>query len=116
MGEHDFASFARPGHKRETTIRTVLSCNVSRRGPLIVFGVEGTGFLWNMVRIMVGTMVEVGLGIHEPADIEKMIAARDRRAAGYTAPPHGLYLQWIKTCDATTGESLAAEAASPRGD
>jgi tRNA pseudouridine38-40 synthase len=97
VGEHDFASFCRPGHKRETTVRTVHSCDVSRRGPLIVFGVEGTGFLWNMVRIMVGTIVEVGMGIHAPADINTMLAAKDRRAAGYTAPPHGLYLQWVKT-------------------
>jgi tRNA pseudouridine38-40 synthase len=98
IGEHDFASFARPKHKRESTVRTILSCQLSkRRGPLLVVGIEGTGFLWNMVRIMVGTLVDVGLGRHEPGDISTMLAARDRRAAGYTAPPHGLYLQWVKT-------------------
>ena len=53
--------------------------------------------MWNMVRIMVGTLVEVGLGKFAPADIETMLAARDRRAAGSTAPPHGLYLQWVRT-------------------
>jgi tRNA pseudouridine38-40 synthase len=52
-----------------------------------------------MVRIIVGTLVEVGLGRFTPDEIPKMIAARDRRAAGATAPPHGLYLQWIKTKD-----------------
>src|SRR6185369_12514185 len=66
VGEHDFASFARPGHGRENTIRTVLSCDVSHRGSLVVIGVEGRGFLWNMVRIIVGTLVEVGLGKHQP--------------------------------------------------
>jgi tRNA pseudouridine38-40 synthase len=97
VGEHDFASFARPGHKRETTIRTVHSCTVSHRSPRIVVGIEGNGFLWHMVRIMVGTLVEVGLGRFEPADIPRMLAAQDRRAGGSTAPPQGLYLQWVRT-------------------
>ena len=97
VGEHDFASFARPGHGRENTIRKVLSCDVSFRPPILVIGVEGTGFLWNMVRIMVGTLVEVGLKRCTPDDIDRMLAARDRQSAGQTAPPHGLYLQWIKT-------------------
>ena len=97
VGEHDFASFARPGHGRDNTVRTVLMCDVSFRPPLLVIGVEGTGFLWNMVRIIVGTLVEVGLGRTAPHEIEAMLAARDRRAAGPTAPPHGLYLQWIRT-------------------
>lgn len=96
VGTHDFASFARPGHGRENTVRTVLGCDVTRRGPKLVVGVEGTGFLWNMVRIIVGTLVEVGLGRHAPGAIDQMIAAKDRRAAGPTAPPHGLYLHWIR--------------------
>lgn len=95
VGTHDFASFARPGHGRDDTVRTVLACDVGYRKPRLVFGVEGTGFLWNMVRIIVGTLVEVGLGRHAPVDVDQMIAARDRRAAGGTAPAHGLYLQWI---------------------
>jgi tRNA pseudouridine38-40 synthase len=97
VGEHDFASFARPGHGRENTVRTVLSCDVSFRPPMLVIGVEGTGFLWNMVRIIVGTLIEVGLKRYTPDDIDHMLAARDRQSAGQTAPPHGLYLQWIKT-------------------
>jgi tRNA pseudouridine38-40 synthase len=96
VGTHDFASFARPGHQRESTVRTVLACDVHWRKPKLVIGIEGTGFLWNMVRIMVGTLVEVGLGRHEPGAIADMLAARDRKAAGPTAPPHGLYLQWIR--------------------
>ena len=97
VGEHDFTSFARPGHGRESSVRTVLDCSVSRRGAILVVGVEGTGFLWNMVRIMVGTLVEVGLGRHAPEAVPQMLAARDRQAAGSTAPPHGLYLQWIRS-------------------
>jgi tRNA pseudouridine38-40 synthase len=97
VGEHDFASFARPGHGRTHTLRCVQACQVSRRGHMVVIGVQGTGFLWHMVRIMVGTLVEVGLGRHRPDAIGDMIAARDRKAAGGTAPAHGLYLQWIRT-------------------
>jgi tRNA pseudouridine38-40 synthase len=63
---------------------------------MLVIGIEGSGFLWNMVRIIVGTLVEVGLGKYSPDDMAKMLAAKDRRAAGSTAPPDGLYLQWIK--------------------
>lgn len=96
VGEHDFASFARPGHGRENTIRTVIGCEVSARGPRVVIGVEGSGFLWNMVRIMSGTLVQVGVGNTSPEQIPTMFAARDRQAAGPTALPHGLFLQWIK--------------------
>jgi len=96
VGEHDFASFARPGHGREHTMRTIHCCEVSWRGPRVVIGIEGSGFLWNMVRIMVGTLVEVGMGRYEPDEIPRMLEARDRLAAGPTAPAHGLYLQWIK--------------------
>ena len=94
-GEHDFTSFARPGHGREHAIRTVHRCTVAARGAKIVVGVEGRGFLWNMVRIMVGTLVEVGLGRSKPEEIATMLSARDRESAGPTAPPHGLYLHWI---------------------
>jgi len=100
VGTHDFASFAKPGHGRESTVRTILDCSVSSRGPMLVIGVEGKGFLWNMVRIIVGTLVEVGAGRHPPAAVSTMLAARDRRAAGPTAPPQGLFLQWIKTREA----------------
>jgi tRNA U38,U39,U40 pseudouridine synthase TruA len=63
----------------------------------VVIGVEGNGFLWNMVRIIVGTLVQVGIGRIRVDEIPDMLAACDRTAGGPTAPPHGLYLQWIKT-------------------
>jgi len=115
-GEHDFASFARPGHGRENTVRTVHACDISFRAPKLVIGIEGSGFLWNMVRIIVGTLVQVGIGRTQPEEIPDILAARDRRVAGPTAPPHGLYLQWIRT-DAdpeTTARRLArARLADP---
>jgi tRNA pseudouridine38-40 synthase len=97
VGEHDFASFARPGHRRFSTIRTIYGCDISFRSPFAVIGVEGNGFLWNMVRIIVGTLVQVGIGRLPVDEIPDMLAACDRKAGGPTAPPHGLYLQWIKT-------------------
>lgn len=99
-GEHDFASFAKPGHGRATTVRTVHECRVHARGPRLVIGVRGSGFLWNMVRIISGTLIEVGLGRFSPADVAAMLAAKDRQAAGPTAPANGLYLQWIRFKDA----------------
>jgi tRNA pseudouridine38-40 synthase len=97
VGEHDFASFARPGHGRDTTVRTILRADVHCRLPRIVIGIEGSGFLWNMVRIIVGTLVEVGMGKYGSEKIKEMLDAKNREAAGPTAPPHGLYLQWVKT-------------------
>ncbi len=110
VGEQDFASFAKPGHGRVNTVRQILECAVTRRGNRIVIGVEGTGFLWNMVRIIAGTLLEVGLGRFTPTDVDAMLAARDRRSAGGTAPAHGLFLQWIRF--ASPPESSASPAHS----
>ena len=63
---------------------------------MLVIGIEGSGFLWNMVRIMVGTLVEVGLGRHSSESVPAMLEAKSRQAAGATAPPEGLFLQWIR--------------------
>ena len=104
VGEHDFASFCKPGHGRESTIRTVHECSIAARGPRIVIGVRGSGFLWNMVRIIAGTLIEVGGGRTQPEGIPQILAARDRRAAGTTAPPHGLFLQWIRFGDSVYHE------------
>lgn len=95
VGEHDFASFAKPGHGRESTVRTVLDVGVRREGEMVIIAVEGTGFLWQMVRIIVGTLVEIGMGRYSPYKIPEMLAAKDRKAAGPTAPAHGLILDQI---------------------
>ena len=97
VGEHDFSSFARPGHGRDHTVRTIYDIDVHCRLPRIIIGIEGSGFLWNMVRIIVGTLVEVGMGKYGPQKVKEMLEARDREAAGPTAPAHGLYLQWVRT-------------------
>ncbi|HTL29316.1 MAG TPA: tRNA pseudouridine(38-40) synthase TruA [Tepidisphaeraceae bacterium] len=107
VGEHDFASFARPGHGRTNTVRTIFGCDVSFHRPRLVIGIEGTGFLWNMIRIMVGTLVEIGMGRYAPESITEMLEAKNREAAGPTAPPHGLYLQWIKATDHAPAEQNA---------
>ena len=96
-GEHDFASFAKPGHGRETTVRRVRTADVRRTGDRVVLEFVGGGFLWHQVRIMVGTLIEVGLGRRTPESVAAALAARDRQAAGPTAPPHGLCLLWVRT-------------------
>lgn len=97
MGEHDFASFTRIAHGRESTVRTIFDCKVDEISPTrCAIHVAGNGFLYNMVRIIAGTLVEVGRGKLEPADILAILAARDRAAAGPTLPPQGLCLMWIE--------------------
>jgi tRNA pseudouridine38-40 synthase len=98
-GTHDFAAFVRPGHGRESTVRTVFGIDVSQRGPVVVLGFEGSGFLWNQVRIMAGTIIEAGMCMREADDLKRILESKDRTQAGKTAPAHGLYLQWIQFTD-----------------
>ena len=93
MGTHDFACFqASGGNERETTVRTIYSLTVKRQGNDVVLEVTGDGFLYNMVRIITGTLVEVGLGKRKPEELAAVIESCDRRNAGHTAPAEGLYL------------------------
>ena len=93
VGRHDFRSFtANPGYERESTVRRLTRCEVRRSGPLLTFLLEGDGFLYKMCRGIVGTLVQVGQGKIAPADIRRILAHRDRRVAGMTAPAHGLVL------------------------
>lgn len=93
-GTHDFACFqAAGGTVRETTVRTIYGLRVSEPAAgLLHIEVTGDGFLYNMVRIIAGTLVEVGQGKKTPEQIPEIIAAGDRQQAGHTAPPQGLYL------------------------
>ena len=96
VGTHDFAAFCGAGSDLQgTTERTIHSCTVTRQGDLVLFTVEGDGFLYNMVRIMVGTLLEIAAG-RLPADsLPAIIEGRDRTAAGPTAPALGLHLEQV---------------------
>ncbi|MDP7030016.1 MAG: tRNA pseudouridine(38-40) synthase TruA [Phycisphaerales bacterium] len=97
VGRHDFASFTRLNHGRESTVREVHACDVELTGGReLAITVSGEGFLWNMVRIIAGTLVEVGAGRRSVESIEASMSARDRAAAGVTMPPEGLALLWIR--------------------
>lgn len=91
-GEHDFKSFCQTGAQVESTVRTIYSVEVEEQGADLVIRVCGNGFLYNMVRIIAGTLLEVGQGRIQPEDISKILAAKDRAVAGPTAPAHGLML------------------------
>ncbi|MBQ8822736.1 MAG: tRNA pseudouridine(38-40) synthase TruA [Lachnospiraceae bacterium] len=92
VGEHDFKSFCQVGAQVETTVRTIYDLTVEEQGPELVIRVTGNGFLYNMVRIIAGTLMEVGQGKKKPEDIPGIILAKNRQAAGPTAPPQGLML------------------------
>lgn len=127
VGEHDFAAFARAGHGRESTVRTVFACRVTDADPAAASSappgpagatggdpgdawvgagrrlrieVSGSGFLHNMVRIIAGTLVEAGRGRLAPGDVDEALRTGDRRRAGPTLPPRGLCLEWVRYADA----------------
>lgn len=96
-GRHDFKSFAaRSGYERESTVRQLTRCRIQRRGPLLTCIIEGDGFLYKMCRGIVGTIVQAGLGKFPPGEISRMLAKKDRRVAGMTAPAHGLVLWKVR--------------------
>lgn len=95
VGRKDFTSFMAADSTVKDTVREVYSAEVSKEGDVITFRVSADGFLYNMVRIFAGTLVEVAYGKLSPEDIPRIIEARDRRLAGSTAPPEGLYLNRV---------------------
>ena len=92
VGEHDFKSFCQVGAQVQSTVRTLYQAQVEEQGDDLVIRVCGNGFLYNMVRIIAGTLMEVGQGKRSPEDIPTILEKRDRAAAGPTAPAHGLTL------------------------
>lgn len=106
IGTHDVAGLAAADHGRTSTVRTIFDCFVEQppvfldEGPQVHIVVEGGGFLYNMVRIIAGTLVEVGRGRFEPQVIDEILATGDRRKAGPTLPPQGLCLEWIRYAEA----------------
>ena len=96
VGEHDFAAFCAAGSSAKTTVRKMLAASVQREGDRIIFTVTGTGFLYNMVRILAGTLIQIGKGERRPEDMAEIIASCDRHKAGPTAPAKGLILKEIR--------------------
>ena len=89
VGEHDFASFCSSGSQVESTVRTVYRLEVDKNDDVISIIISGNGFLYNMVRIIVGTLIKVGLGVYPPEYVKEIIEAKDRNAAGPKAPACG---------------------------
>ena len=96
VGTKDFKSFAAGDEKREDTVRTIFRCDVTDENDWVSVDVEGNSFLYNMVRNIVGTLVEVGVGRWNPEKIKEILEARDRTAAGPLAPATGLCLMHIE--------------------
>ncbi len=103
VGTHDFAAFCGAGSSVEDTVRTVRRCSVERQGDLVLFTVEGDGFLYNMVRIMVGTLLDIAAGRLAADSIPAIVHSLDRGQAGPTAPAQGLCLAQV-FYDAREGE------------
>lgn len=95
IGEHDFTAFMCTDSDMENCVRTVHDAYVTRVGDEVVFSVSANGFLYNMVRIMVGTLFEIGAGRRDAESIRFALSGRDRLLAGMTAPPDGLYLHRV---------------------
>lgn len=93
IGTHDFASFCGNKRMKKSTVRTIMDIAILEKQGEIEIRYTGDGFLQNMIRILTGTLIEVARGEREPESVEQILAARNREAAGYTAPPQGLRLE-----------------------
>ncbi|MEG1741498.1 MAG: tRNA pseudouridine(38-40) synthase TruA [Acetivibrio sp.] len=91
-GEHDFKSFCSIGTQVKNTVRTIYALEIKKKEDLITIQVTGSGFLYNMVRILAGTLIEVGRGRRQPEDMKRILEGKDRSLAGPTAPAKGLRL------------------------
>lgn len=96
LGKHDFVSFCNVRTSVEDTVRTVKELMIEQEGPDITIRITGNGFLYNMVRIIAGTLIRVGRGFYEPTKVKEILEARERTQAGVTAPPEGLTLVCIE--------------------
>lgn len=96
VGEHDFKSFCSAGAQVQTTVRTIYAVNVTKEDNMVHIRITGNGFLYNMVRIIAGTLMQVGTGLMEPEQVKEILEARDRSKAGPTAVAKGLTLVEIR--------------------
>ena len=95
-GEHDFSAFKSSGTSSKSSVRIIYKAIIKKSKDRIIIELTGNGFLYNMVRIISGTLVDVGLGKIKPEEIKSIIESKDRTRAGKTLPPHGLYLVKVK--------------------
>ena len=96
IGEHDFKSFKASGTSSKSSVRTIYDAKVTREGEIVTIELTGNGFLYNMVRIISGTLVDVGIGKIKLEEVKEILEAKDRLKAGKTLPPTGLYLVDVK--------------------
>ena len=96
IGEHDFKGFKASGTSSKSSIRTIYEATVYKEGERVIIELTGNGFLYNMVRIIAGTLIEVGIGKIQLNEIEDIIKSGERQRAGKTLPPNGLYLVNVK--------------------
>lgn len=96
VGEHDFVSFCSIHKNVKTTVRTIYELTIEQKNEELVIRIRGNGFLYNMVRIIVGTLLRVGRNFYTPEQVKEILEAKNREAAGVTAPPQGLVLVEIK--------------------
>ncbi|MDR0987578.1 MAG: tRNA pseudouridine(38-40) synthase TruA [Ruminococcus sp.] len=95
VGKHDFRSFCGQNGYRENTVREIFAADIKRAGDVLIITISGDGFLYNMIRIIVGTLLEINEGKRTPGAMADILNALDRRKAGRTAPPEGLYLNKV---------------------
>jgi tRNA pseudouridine38-40 synthase len=95
-GEHDFKSFCSARGQQQTTVREIYELNVTKEGNIIKIRINGNGFLYNMVRIIVGTLIKVGLGVYPPEYVQEILDSKDRTKAGPKVPAKGLKLVEIE--------------------
>ncbi len=106
LGTHDFRAFAASGSVAKDTVRTIYDCRAARSGSEVMLLVHGSGFLYNMVRILAGTVIQVGCGKLEEGAVARALAGKSRLSLGVTAPPHGLTLMRVFYAD-DEGEAAA---------
>jgi tRNA pseudouridine38-40 synthase len=95
IGTHDFSAFRKSGSSVKTSVRTIKELSIIKNGDLITFNINGDGFLYNMVRIIVGTLLDVGVGRFKPEYITEIIKSKDRSNAGKSVPATGLCLEEV---------------------
>ena len=96
IGTHDFKSFCANKRMKKSTVRMIESIDFVEEGDMLKIRYKGNGFLYNMVRILTGTLIEVGKGEREPEDMKRILESMDREQSGFTAPAHGLFMEGVE--------------------